>query len=105
MPNLSFEKHLYAVYIISAVFFQNYMLYKTSYLWVTFTQNWGFFKANIQLKMVATTTLSMLTYSLSSFGVIALIYKLSKYIRIKNLTKSYFRDKTVLITGASSGKY
>lgn len=54
--------------------------------------------------MVATTTLSMLTYSISSFGIIAFIYKLTKYIRIKNLTKTYFRDKTVLITGASSGK-
>ena len=50
-----------------------------------------------------TTPLSLLTFSLSSFGLIAFIYKLSKYIRVKNATKTYFKDKTVLITGASSG--
>ena len=53
--------------------------------------------------MVETSTFSILTYSLSSFGIIAFIYKLSKYIRVKKLSKYYFKDKTILITGASSG--
>ncbi len=50
-----------------------------------------------------TDTISLLTYSLSSVGFIALIYKLIKNIRLKQLEKTYFKDKVVLITGASSG--
>lgn len=50
-----------------------------------------------------TDTISLLTYSLSSVGFLALIYKLIKNIRLKQLEKTYFKDKVVLITGASSG--
>lgn len=42
---------------------------------------------------------SLLVYSLSSVGLLAILYKLVKYFQTKSLKKSYFRDKTVLITG------
>jgi len=41
--------------------------------------------------------------TLSSVGILAILYKLLKFIRTKQLKKTYFKNKTVLITGASSG--
>jgi dehydrogenase/reductase SDR family protein 7B len=49
------------------------------------------------------SALNLLTYSLSSFGLFAFLYKFVRFIRAKQLSKTYFRDKTILITGASSG--
>lgn len=46
---------------------------------------------------------SLLTYSLSSVGILALLYKIAKNIKVKSLSKTYFQDKVVLVTGASSG--
>ena len=45
----------------------------------------------------------LVAYSLSSIGFITLIHHLFKLLRHKQLLKSYFRNKVVLITGASSG--
>lgn len=39
---------------------------------------------------------------LASIGI-ALLYKLYKLIKIRSLAKTYFHDKTVLVTGASQG--
>lgn len=49
------------------------------------------------------SNLNLLTYSISSLGVFTLLYKFIRFIRAKHLAKTYFKDKTVLITGASSG--
>ena len=40
---------------------------------------------------------------MSSIGVIAILYKLVDHYRTKSLVNTYFRDKTVLVTGASLG--
>lgn len=45
----------------------------------------------------------LVAYSLSSIGFITLINQLFKIIRYKQHLKSYFRNKVILITGASSG--
>lgn len=42
-------------------------------------------------------------YSIQSLGLLALLYKLFRYIRVRRLASTYFHDKTVLITGASQG--
>ncbi|CAF0803652.1 unnamed protein product [Brachionus calyciflorus] len=42
-------------------------------------------------------------YSLTSIGLIFAVYKIFKRIRTNSLAKSYFQNKTVLITGASGG--
>lgn len=42
-------------------------------------------------------------YSLSSIGLIFVVYKIFRHFKLKNLTKTYFRNKTVLVTGASGG--
>jgi hypothetical protein len=49
------------------------------------------------------TSTNLVTYSVSSLGLIALVYKFYRFYYLKNLAKRYFQDKTVLITGASSG--
>jgi len=41
--------------------------------------------------------------TLSSVGILAILYKLIRFIRTKQLRKTYFKNKVVLITGASSG--
>ena len=42
-------------------------------------------------------------YSLTSIGLIYVIYKIFKRFKLNSLTKKYFQNKTVLVTGASGG--
>lgn len=42
-------------------------------------------------------------YSLTSIGLIYVVYKMFKRFKLNSLIKEYFRDKTVLVTGASGG--
>ena len=45
----------------------------------------------------------LLKYSISSIGMIALLYKIYRFLYLKKLARYYFKDKVILITGASSG--
>ena len=46
---------------------------------------------------------SLIAYSVSSIGVVAILYKIIDHYRTKALVKTYFKDKTILVTGASFG--
>ena len=47
--------------------------------------------------------LELIGYSLSSLGLLSLVYRAFRYIRAQHISDTYFKDKVVLITGASQG--
>lgn len=48
-------------------------------------------------------TNKLIIYSMSSIGIITLLHQLLKIIRRREHIRQFFRNKVVLITGASSG--
>lgn len=47
--------------------------------------------------------LELIGYSLSSLGLLSLVYRAFRCIRAQHISDTYFKDKVVLITGASQG--
>lgn len=45
----------------------------------------------------------LIVYSISSIGILALLYKFIKSLKLRQMARTYFQDKTVLVTGASQG--
>ena len=45
----------------------------------------------------------LIAYSISSIGILALLYKFLKGLKLRKMANTYFQDKTVLVTGASQG--
>ncbi len=45
---------------------------------------------------------SLLAVAYSALSILA-VSKLFRWLKIKNLKEKYFRDKTVMVTGASGG--